>query len=263
MRVVAPVVCALLRMVQVPCSLQEVRERRMTSRAVQRPASSGAPTDLVLAEARRLHVVELARTELVLDKARTLLAIAGLVVPLSATALAVVGAPWYCWIAIAGALGIPLVVLADLYAPTVHAEVAVDAELLGVQGPAQGQVLLRSYQTAKDHNARANQFLVAEFAGARRLLGIGLLVFLCVVGGAGRTTVESRVIAQLRADPELVRLLSGPPGAQGPPGVPGPKGPPGRDGSVGPPGPPGPAGPRGRPGPVSGSEPSSVGQQGR
>ena len=181
------------------------------------------------------------------DKARMLLAMVGLLVPLTATlslrlvwpALAL--APLACFL-FAAVIMTGYLAVGKTMVPKINpAEAALNEQAL------RRTLILDTLRSARATEMGTN-FLVDVYRAGLRAFFVGLLfiTITTVVAYIRPSDPTARLIEQLRGDPALRNELRGsqgmpgPRGAPGPPGPVGPAGPPGREGPAGPQGPPGP-----------------------
>jgi hypothetical protein len=223
----------------IECSRDAVRKRRYV-RTVDLPDKTAikAVDEVKAAAAAEFSNAE-ARRKIVDDKARMLLTLVGLLVPVTATLAARIGTPAYvlaplvCFffsaLLLIGYLGI-----GGTMQPYVTSDdVAGEAEAFKRQMVSD---LLESARVTEQHT----DFLVDVVRASLRALLLGLFLVVAVAGLAYLRPNDptERMIQQLRSDPALLRELRGPQGPPGPIGTAGPSGAVGPQGPTGPPGPP-------------------------
>ncbi len=232
----------------IECSRDAVRNRRY-ARPLDLPESTETikPSDALMDAAQSEHANAEARRSIVDDKARMLLTIVGLLIPVTAT--------------LASRLDLPVLVLAPLGCFLFSALILVgylgignfmkpklSADEMGLEGEKlKKQVIADLLQSARV-NEQATDFLVDVFRASLRALLLGLILIVAISATAYLRAGDptARLIQQLRSDPALIRELRGP---QGPPGATGVTGTRGLQGDRGLQGP---TGPQGQPGPPAG-----------
>lgn len=220
------------------CSLQSVRERRYDKAPPLPERASLTPSDTLRDAAKGELSSAENRRKIVDEKARMLLTLVGLLIPVTATLAsriawpAVIALPLVCFL-FSALLLIGYLGVGKGMQPTLTVEEAGYEE-----EPLKRQMIYDALSSARA-TEQATDFLVDVYRAGLRALFVGLL---CVVGIAIVAYVRpndttGRIIQQLRSDPALLRELRGP---QGPPGAAGPAGPAGPQGAPGPQGPPAP-----------------------
>jgi hypothetical protein len=232
----------LMRMCDVDCSLDEVREgvypRRKT--VVSRETASDEGAREALALAIRLDLGEQARRLMVQDKAKWLFTLAAGVLTLFSGMLA--RRPvWFSALGVA-LVAVPLLMvvllLVRFFGTERRSMPAIDDALLSATGKGALLESLESQLAATEFNARATDFLVDLYRASRRLAAVALSGIVVVVMVIVVAPTSNSLVEELRGNPDLVRLLRGPEGAPGPRGL---------EGGLGPVGPRGPPGDRGPP----------------
>jgi len=225
----------------IECSRDEVRKRRYERPLDLPDFDKVIPSDSLTSAAEAEFANAEARRGIVDDKARMLLTLVGLLIPVTATLAsrldtpALVLAPLACFLFAAlilvGYLGIGSGMKPKLSA----------SEALLDETPLKRQLIGDLLWSARA-TEEATNFLVDVYrAGLRALfLGLVLVVAIAMIAYMRPSDPTGRIIQQLRADPGLLRELRGPQGSPGQMGPAGPPGPRGAQGVSGPPGPPGP-----------------------
>jgi hypothetical protein len=229
----------------IECSHKQVKERRY-ERALDLPDfSTISPTETLRGAADAEFASAESRRKIVDDKARMLLTLVGLLIPVTATLATriepayVALLPLACFLfsalTLVGYLGIGSGMTPKLS----PAEAAFDEDRL------QRQLIHDAFWSAR-YTEQCTDFLVDVYRAALRALMVGLFLVVGVAAVAYIRTPDpsKRIIQQLRSEPALIRELRGPQGSPGSTGPAGPRGP------KGDPGPSGPAGPQGRSGPA-------------
>ncbi|OGS44150.1 MAG: hypothetical protein A3J79_09680 [Elusimicrobia bacterium RIFOXYB2_FULL_62_6] len=230
----------LLRLLRIRCSRLEVNNRRYepNSKDAAPTVGTDAISTTVLDLARELYASEAKRTAVVHEKGRTLLTVAGLLIPLLTGAI-----PFVPGVARAGCVAALILLVITVYLLTeIHAVGVVSypnlGALVGLAETQQKAELLANYEASRSANAAANCFLVDLYRAARRAALIALVVIMAM----GTMTaiflpgLEDRVVLKLRSHPDLIRVLQGPVGPVGRDGLDGPAGPEGPQGLPGLPG---------------------------
>ena len=179
------------------------------------------------------------------DKARMLLTLVGLLVPLTATLALRLTWPWLAlpplalFFAFAGILAGYLAVGGTMFPKLTAPEATYEEDQL------KRTIILDTLQSARSME-NWTHFLVDVYRAGLRAFIVGLL-FVALISVTALTRSHDSVaqlVKELRGDSMLRDELRGPRGAPGVPGAPGAQGP---AGPTGPPGPPGPEGPQGPP----------------
>lgn len=219
----------------IECSREAVRKRRYVRELGLPEKAAIVAVDEVKDAAEAEFSNAEARRKIVDDKARMLLTLVGLLVPVTATLAPRIGTPAYVLAPLACFFFSALLLIGYLgIGATMQPQVASDE--VGLDGEQfKRQVaydLLSSARVIEQHT----DFLVDVVRASLRALLVGLFLVVAVAAVAYLRPDDptKRVIQQLRSDPSLLRELRGP---QGPPGPIGPPGPPGATGPVGPAGP--------------------------
>jgi hypothetical protein len=238
-----------LRLVFIKCDVADVR--RFSYDYPPNPSLDPGtrPSTSQLDLAKNLYAEENARATSVFDKAKTVLTLAGI---LFSVVLAVsvqrplVMEGWSLLPVIVSLvlLLLTLFLLTVLLSVRTHSRPSLDTDVLQNDATAHERAILISYWTATNRNAATNSFLVDVYKATQRYLIVSLVMMSVAwaVSFARHGNPKEHLVNELRGDPALIRLLTGPPGS---PGVQGPTGPEGRQGQVGKTGPPGPRGPIG------------------
>lgn len=228
----------------IECSRETVRKRRYV-RPVDLPAVDAiSPSDTLRSAADGEFASAEARRKIVDDKARMLLTLVALLIPVTATLAARLDTPSLVLAPLACFLFSALILVGYLgigagMSPTISpAEALLDEERL------KRQLIVDLLWSARV-TEQSTDFLVDVYRAGLRALFLGLMLVVGIAAVAYTRPADStaRLIQQLRSDPALIRELRGPQGAPGPTGPMGPPGPPGERGTAGPPGPPGPPSP--------------------
>jgi hypothetical protein len=227
----------------IECSRDEVRHRRYARGALGLPDQKAiTPSETLMTAAEGELANADGRRGIVDDKARMLLTLVGLLIPVTATLSsrlelpALVLAPLACFLfaalVLVGYLGVGVGMKPRLSAD----------EALFDETDLKRQLIVDLLQSARV-TEQETDFLVDVYRASLRSLLFGLFLVVGIAAFAYMRSPEptARLIQQLRSDPALIRELRGPQGVTGPQGVRGPKGPQGTQGPAGPPGPPGPA----------------------
>lgn len=193
---------------------------------------SVADAELANAEARRKTID---------DKARMLLTLVGLLIPVTATLGTRLETPAFALLPLAPFFLSALILVGYLGIGKVMVQTLGPAEALLDEERLKRQLIRDVLQSAR-YTEQCTDFLVDVYRAALRALLAGLFL---VVGVATLAYVRpadppARLVQQLRSDPGLIRELRGPQGPPGPLGRPGPAGAKGDRGPAGPQGPPGP-----------------------
>jgi hypothetical protein len=222
----------------IECSLKSVRERRYDKAPPLPELASLSPSDALRDAAKGELTSAENRRKTVDDKARMLLTLVGLLIPVTATLAsritwpAVIVVPLMCFL-FSALLLIGYLGVGKGIQPMLSVEEA------GYEEEALKQQMIYDALSSARVTEQATDFLVDVYRAGLRALFVGLL---CVVGIAVAAYVRpsdatDRIIRQLRSDPELLRELRGPEGSPGPTGPAGPQGKPGPQGPAGPQGP--------------------------
>jgi hypothetical protein len=229
----------------IECTREEVRRRRY-ERDLELPDQEGfEPSETLITAAERELADADSRRRIVDDKARMLLTLVALLIPVTAafaarlTSPALVLAPLVCFLF----ASLILVGYLDIGAG-MRPKLSPDDTLLE-ETELKQQVIVDVLSSART-TEQETDFLVDVYRAAIRALLFGLVLVVAVAGIAYSRTSDptERLIQQLRSDPALIRELRGPQGATGEQG---PSGPQGSQGVQGRPGPQGPRGPQGPP----------------
>lgn len=232
---------AALRLCGIESTYAQVRDRRY-DRPMDVPALDAiTATDTLRGAADAEYANADARRKIVDDKARMLLALVGLLIPVTATLATRLDLPYVALLPLVCFLFSALLLVGYLgissgMVPTLSAhEARLDEETLKRQ-------LIRDLLQSARYTEQSTNFLVDVYRAALRALMVGLFLVVGVAAIAYIRTPDptARLVQELRSDPTLLRELRGP---QGAPGVAGPAGPKGERGPSGPPGPQGPPGP--------------------
>ena len=236
----------LLRIFGVECTFDQAQKRSYdypldlpleTSIKVTDTLSAAADAEYDRAEARRKAVD---------DKARMLLTLVGLLVPLTATLALRLAWPWLAlaplafFFASAGILAGYLAVGGTMFPKLTAPETTYEEDQL------KRTIILDTLQSARSME-NWTHFLVDVYRAGLRAFIVGLLLVALISVTALTRSHDSvaQFLKELRGDPTLRDELRGPRGAPGLPGAPGAQGPVGPTGPAGPPGPQGPQGPPG------------------
>jgi hypothetical protein len=225
----------------IECSRDTVRKRRYVRPLDLPEVDAISPTETLRSAADGEFANAEARRKIVDDKARMLLTLVALLIPVTATLAARLDTPSLVLVPLACFLFSALTLVGYLgigagMSPTISSvEALLDEDRL------KRQLIVDLLQSARV-TEQATDFLVDVYrAGLRALfLGLMLVVGIAAVAYMRPTDPTARLIQQLRSDPALIRELRGPQGAPGPAGPAGPRGPVGERESAGPPGPPAP-----------------------
>jgi hypothetical protein len=222
----------------IECTREEVRRRRYVG-DLDLPDQDGfEPSDTLTKAAERELADADSRRRIVDDKARMLLILVGLLIPITATLASRLTSPVLVLVPLVCFLFAALILVGYLdigvgMRPKLTSE---DAFLEKTQ--LQQQVIVDVLSSART-TEQETDFLVDVYrAGIRALLvGLVLVVAVVSVGYSRSSDPTDRLIQQLRSDPALIRELRGPQGAPGEQGPSGPQGPQGIQGRPGPQGP--------------------------
>lgn len=232
-----------LRAFGVECTIEQVRARSY-EHPLDLPAESVLrPTETLVSAAESEYERAESRRKAVDDKARMLLTLVGLLVPLTGTLASRLEWP---------ALSLMPLALFFLSAGIMTGYLAVGSAMLpkvsAVEATYDDEKLKRTLLLDILRSARTNEnrtsFLVDVYrAGLRAfILGLVAVAAIAAIALVRPTDGSSQIIERLRRDPELREQLRGPAGPQGEVGAHGAVGPVGPIGPKGDPGPPGPAG---------------------
>ena len=233
-----------LRLAFISCSLKDVR-RLSYDYPKQKPEYLEGLKVLSTAQielARNLYDEENSRAESVVDKAKTVLTISGILFPIivaiSAQRLSLSEewflAPVFLSLIL---LLITLFLLINILAVRTHSRPALDEPVLQEDDKAHQREIVFSYWIATKRNSAVNDFLVDVYKATQRYLFASLVVIFF-----------AWIITLIKYDPRVttqmvpVRVITGPPGITSPQGSKGLEGPPGPKGDQGP------IGPQGLPG---------------
>ncbi|HTB23687.1 MAG TPA: collagen-like protein [bacterium] len=226
----------LLRFMGIGCNLVEVKERKYPAehayKAIQ--IKKGANLDEMIIHSKDIFEYEQARLDGVHRKSAMLLTAVGIFFGILSFSL-----PLLVWPAL---VIIPAVLLVSS-AWVILSVIGVDTTM----GPTLGQEeadklnnsqrdfklsIIRDYHLSALHNADVNRFLVDAYRVARRYLqfGVATQVILLTIAIINNVGLQDRIIIQLRSNPSLVRLLTGPKGDKGDKGQRGESGPRGPEG---------------------------------
>jgi hypothetical protein len=227
----------------IECSLDHVRKRRYERPLDLPDIDALTPSDTLKDVAGGEFANADARRRIVDDKARMLLTLVGLLIPVTAT--------------LASRLDLPVLVLAPLACFLFAALILVGYLNIGAgmkpklspnealldEPRLKRQVVIDLLRSARV-TEQSTDFLVDVYRASLRalLLGLVFVVAIAAVAFLRPSDPTGRLIQQLRADPALTRELQGPQGVPGPRGAVGPTGSRGAQGPQGPQGPPGPHG---------------------
>lgn len=234
---------ASLRAFGVECTFAQAKARSYDFPLDLPPEATLKVSDALTAAAEGEYERAEARRKVVDDKARMLLTLVGLLVPLTATLAVRLEWPWlalvplFFFLASAGIMSGYLAVGGTMYPRLAAAEASLDEDQL------KRTVTLDTLQSART-TENWTHFLVDVYRAGLRAFIIGLMLvglIACLALVPPNDSVE-RVIDHLRRDPDLREALRGP---SGPRGDAGPQGIQGPEGAAGPPGPAGPQGPPG------------------
>jgi hypothetical protein len=222
----------------IECSLKAVRNRSYDKAPPLPDVDSLKPTETLRDAAKGELTSAENRRKIVDDKARMLLTLVGLLIPVTATLAtriawpAMIVLPLVCFL-FSALLLIGYLGVGKGMQPTLTVEEAGYEE-----EPLKRQMIYDALASAR-MTEQATDFLVDVYRAGLRALFVGLLsvVGIAIVAYVRPNDAALRIIQQLRSDPALLRELRGPQGPSGPTGPAGPQGIPG------PQGPPGPAGP--------------------
>jgi Collagen triple helix repeat (20 copies) len=252
---------ACLRLVFIDCNVEDVRRfsydyRMEVAYDVRAPTK---PSTSQLELAKSLYVEENGRSASVFDKAKTVLTLAGILFPviLAVTVQRPLLIQGWSLVLVCFSLVVLVVnlfLLTVLLSVRTYSRPALDKDTLQDDEAAHQREILVSYWTAMERNAATNNFLVDVFKATQRYLLLALLLISIAWGisVAKHDDPKEHLVSEIRGDPALVRLLTGPSGPKvesgpaGPSGAQGPPGPEGSRGAAGPPGPKGFAGPAGK-----------------
>ncbi len=226
-----------LRLCGIECSLRSVRERRYDKAPPVPDLASLKPTDTLNEAAKSELASAENRRKIVDDKARMLLTLVGLLIPVTVTLASRIAWPSMITLPLVCFLFSALLLIGYLgVGKGMHLTVSV--EEVGYDEDRLTRQVIHDTLLSARATEQATDFLVDVYRAGLRALFAGLLCVVAIAVTAYMLPNEAtaRVIQQLRSDPALLRELRGP---QGPPGPAGPKGPQGEPGKPGPPGPPG------------------------
>jgi len=221
----------VLRVFRIECSLEQVRRRKYEQQGTPYGTDELIPSNALLdAASGELNHAE-NRRKAIDEKARMLLTMVGILVPLTVVSAAALLWPVLIIVPLACFLISALVLIGYLAVGQVMTPRLNPEELLYDERRLQRQLIIDRIQSAHD-TERGTDFLVDIYRAALRALCAGLVALAVIAAVAYRPASDysSEVVRRLRSDPELLRVLRGPQGFRGPtgpPGVPGPEGPPG------------------------------------
>jgi hypothetical protein len=213
----------------IECTYEEVKARRY-KRALDLPTLAGVAISDTLSGAADAEVANAdSRRKVIDDKARMLLTLVALLIPVTAALASRLELAWLVLLPLGCFLFAALVLVGYLgigagMTPRLSADEAAAAE-----EDLKRQLVTDAFQSAR-YNEQCTNFLVDVYRAALRSLMAGLLLVVIVATIAYVRTPDPtrRIIQQLRSDPELIRELRGPQGDRGPAGPPGHTGPPAR-----------------------------------
>jgi hypothetical protein len=253
------------------CTLAHVKRGRYDSRKhVDRQLEHAGDPDLLLATAKEILNASAERRAAVTDKCKTLLtlsslllAIAGVVLP-KAHELGSVGMRVAFFVAVLFLLA-TVVLLLMYFAVSRERYITLDQSDVELSSDNLKKSLINDHLRTRVESENRTDYLLDVYTVARScfLLAFTLILILSGINyfASSPPRDSERLRRAVQSDPELMNLLRGPQGIQGPKGDAGPKGErgdigakgdPGRTGDrgeVGARGHPGPTGPRGEPGP--------------
>jgi hypothetical protein len=236
----------LLRIFGVECTFDQAQKRSYDYPLDLPPANTIKVSDTLSAAADAEYDRAEARRKVIDDKARMLLTLVGLLVPLTATLALRLAWPWLALVplvfffASAGILAGYLAVGGTMFPKLSATEATYQEDQLKCS------IILDTLQSARSIE-NWTHFLVDVYRAGLRAFIVGLL-FVATIAVSALTRSHdpvAQLIKELRGDPALREQLRGPqgkPGVAGARGPAGPSGPPGREGPTGPQGPQGPAG---------------------
>jgi len=236
-----------LRLCGIGCSRDDVRKRAYSSHDTTLPdISSVGHLDVLERMATTEFEHSESRRKSVDDKARLLLTMVGLLVPLTAAVYIRLAWSWMalfpllCFL-LSSAILVGYLAVGRTMVPTLGSDDTKKDE----QGLR--RAFVADLLTSARNNENGTSFLVDVYRAALRAFFVGLLLVtvLAVLAHVSPSDPTPHLIEQLRGDPALRNELRGPQGPVGPSGPPGPQGHEGPRGQEGPPGPKGPAGPEG------------------
>lgn len=236
----------LLRIFGVECTFDQAQKRSYDYPLDLPPAKTIKVSDTLGAAANAEYDRAEARRKVIDDKARMLLTLVGLLVPLTATLALRLPWPWLAllplafFFASAGILAGYLAVGGTMFPKVAAPETTYEEDEL------KRTIILDTLQSARSVE-NWTHFLVDVYRAGLRAFIVGLL-FVALISVTALTRPHDSVaqlIKELRDDPTLRDELRGPQGAPGLPGAPGARGPVGPTGPAGPPGPQGTQGPPG------------------
>jgi hypothetical protein len=221
----------------IECTHKKVKERRYARSLSLPDLERIEPTDTLCNAADNEFANAESRRKIIDDKARMLLTLVGLLIPVTATLATRLETPYVALVPLACFLFAALVRVGYLgigsgMTPKLSPDEAVlSEEKLKRQ-------LIRDAFWSAQYTEQCTDLLVDVYRAALRALMVGLFAVVGIAAVAYVRTPDPslRIIRQLRSDPALKRQLRGP---QGIPGPQGPRGASGPAGAVGPQSPPG------------------------
>jgi hypothetical protein len=237
----AYVTYGVMRLCQIDCTADEVRDGRYPPRPVQ-PFDRSKATDEGSKEGLALAIYldqgEHARRITVQDKARWLFTLAAAVLTLFSGML-VRRPTWF------GLLGVVLVALPLLlttlmllrfFGTETRSTALIDSSLIEAAGSSVHLEALERHSRATAFNAGATDFLVDLYRASHRLTTFALCGVVVVSVATMLAPTSNTLVEEVRGNPDLIRLLrgpEGPEGKQGDVGAVGPAGPQGPSGAIG------------------------------
>jgi hypothetical protein len=242
----------LLRVLGLECTVEQLRARTY-EHPLDLPAESAIrPTETLVSAAESEYERAESRRKAVDDKARMLLTLVGLLVPLTATLASRLEWP---------AISLLPLVLFFVSAGIMTGYLAVGSAMLPRVSPVEATyddenlkraLVLDNLRSARSNDNRTSFLVDVYRAGLRAfILGLVLVAAIAAIALVSPTDGPSQLIERIRRDPDLCEQLRGP---AGPPGEAGARGDAGPAGPIGPKGDPGPAGPAGAKAPVPSSQ---------
>jgi len=247
-----------LRSCCIECSFDEVCKRAYSkSEPFQCPALPDDPDRLaqLLGLARELKDGCDERWGVVENKAKFLLTLTGSILAVGSLALGKWSSTFAAVLLILGLLG-TLYLLWEFYRVGHFSMVDIDQCVNAANYADQTKALIKEYLEVEHDNHLRLNFLVDLYRASQRFM-LSLMLLICVVGiwaFHANDNLETKIIRDLRSNPDMMQVLTGPKGEKGVPGDKGVKGEPGPRGERGASGPTGergaigPAGPKGEPG---------------
>lgn len=161
-------------------SIDEISERRYKTKMDPDPTNIVMVDEAIAALAKSIYEEEHARTALVHDKAKTLITISSLALPIL---MALSAQAVYCaWVAAATCIVVSLVLLLMSFAVGPTARPSLDAVLLAHARPR--AAIAGDYLRATNYNIGATNFLSDVYRGAHRALIVGLVLFVVAIASA-------------------------------------------------------------------------------